>query len=122
MGGSESGSLAALKAELKDLIVKVANLQIASSDIDDRAPLFGGPPVQAAESAAAELDQKGGQSPTALGLDSIDLLEVVVHIDKRFGLRLENNDRGRAALTSVESLARALQDHLANQGSVQAGR
>jgi hypothetical protein len=113
MDRAKAEKLAELKAELKDLIVSVANLQCKSADIDDRAPLFGGP-----HSGAVNPQISGSPAYASLGLDSIDLLEVVVHIDKRFGLRLENNDRGRSALVNVESLALVLHDHLVGQRAV----
>ncbi len=52
-----------------------------------------------------------------LGLDSVDVLEVAVLIDKHFGVVLEdNNDDVRAAMTTIGSLAGYIDSHSAARG------
>jgi acyl carrier protein len=80
-----------LTAELKRLVVEVANLgHLAPDDIRDDEPLFR----------------------DGLGLDSIDLLEIAVHMEKRYGLKVQNDELGRRALANVGNLAQALHAHL----------
>ena len=52
-------------------------------DIDDAAPLFG----------------------DGLGLDSIDALELIVLMEKQYGIRLNNPSDGKAILASVNTMA-----------------
>ena len=62
---------AALVEELKALIIKNLKLEdITPADIDPSAPLFGG----------------------GLGLDSIDALELVVGLEKTYGIRIPDED------------------------------
>ena len=62
---------APLERELADMLVEVLHLEMAASDIDPTAPLYG--------------DQ-------GLGLDSIDILEIAVAISKKYGFKLRSDD------------------------------
>jgi len=73
---------------VKDMIVRELHLKVTPAAIDDRAPLFG----------------------DGLGLDSIDALELVVAIEREYGVRIENEKEGRKALASVEALTQYLQE------------
>ena len=44
-----------------------------------------------------------------LGLDSLDALELVVAIEKHFGVVIENEDQGKEAFVSLTALARYIQ-------------
>lgn len=71
-------------AELKSKIIESLNLQeVAPDQIDDDAPLFG----------------------TGLGLDSIDALELVVMLEKNYGIVIKDIEEGRPAFRSVRTLA-----------------
>ena len=71
--------------ELKEKIIKALNLEdMTPEDIDAAAPLFG----------------DGG-----MGLDSIDALEIIVLLEKSYGIRLANAAEGKAIFTSIESIA-----------------
>ena len=62
------------------MIIETLRLDVAPQDIDPRAPLFG----------------------DGLGLDSIDMLEIVLWISKKYGVDLRSEDR--AALESLRAL------------------
>ena len=72
-----------LHAKVKQLIIDRLQLDgVAPKDIDDAAPLFG----------------------DGLGLDSIDALELVIGIEKVFGVRIQDEEVGAKALASVNAL------------------
>lgn len=74
-----------LTARLKIMIVEALNLDDAvPADIPDDEPLIGSP---------------------RLGLDSIDMLELVVRLEKEFGIKIGSSEESRRALTSVTALA-----------------
>ncbi len=73
-----------IKEKLKKMLVEELNLEdVSPEDIDDDAPLFG----------------------DGLGLDSLDAVELVVLIQKHFGVEIKDMEEGRPALQSVNSLA-----------------
>ena len=77
--------------ELKEEIIKVLNLEdLTPEDIDPKAPLFGA----------------GG-----LGLDSIDALELIVLLEKRYGIRLARAAEGKTIFTSVENIAKYVSEN-----------
>jgi acyl carrier protein len=59
-------------------------------DIDSQAPLFGA----------------GG-----LGLDSIDVLELIVLLEKHYGIRLANAAEGKKIFTNMENIARYVSEN-----------
>ncbi|MGL4909102.1 MAG: phosphopantetheine-binding protein [Bacteroidales bacterium] len=70
--------------ELKEQIIEVLNLEeITPKDIDSTAPLFG----------------------DGLALDSIDALELIVLIEKEYGIKLSDPKQGREIFASVEKMA-----------------
>jgi acyl carrier protein len=80
-----------LRARIKRMIVENLMLQITSDEIADERPLFG---------------------PGSLGLDSVDALQLVVALDKDYGLKISDPETARGILTSVNSIATALEQHL----------
>lgn len=77
--------------ELKEEIIKVLNLEdMTPEDIDPKAPLFGA----------------GG-----LGLDSIDALELIVLLEKRYGIRLASAAESKTIFTSVENIAKYVKEN-----------
>ena len=79
-----------LKTTLKQQIIDSLNLQgMKPEDINDNAPLFG----------------------EGLGLDSIDSLELMVLMERNYGIKIEDAREGRKVLTSVQSMAEYIQEH-----------
>lgn len=74
---------AALKDEIKRAIVRSLRLPMAPEDIEDGVPLFG----------------------EGLGLDSIDVLELVLEIERTFGVSITDEQTGAKVLRSVNSIA-----------------
>ena len=75
-------------SELKSRIIDSLRLQdITPEQIDDDAPLFG----------------------AGLGLDSIDALELVVMLEKNYGIVIKDIEEGRPAFQSVRTLAAFIQ-------------
>ncbi len=74
-----------LKKRVKELIVRQLKLEVDPATIQDSAPLFG--------------DQPG-----SLGLDSIDALELVLGVEKEFGIKIQDEEVGVKAFASVDSL------------------
>ena len=73
-----------LKNTLKIQIIEALNLQgMKPEDIDDNAELFG----------------------DGLGLDSIDSLELMVLLERNYGIKVEDAREGRKVLSSVQSMA-----------------
>ena len=74
-----------LVLELKEEIIKALNLEeMTPDDIDEDAPLFG---------------------DDGLGLDSIDALELIVLLEKRYGIKLANPAEGKDIFKSVSTIA-----------------
>lgn len=79
-----------LKQELKLKIIEVLNLEdIAIEEINDNDPLFGG----------------------GLGLDSIDALELIVLLDKEYGIRLADPKQGKLIFESIETMAKYISEN-----------
>lgn len=79
-----------LKQTLKLQIIEALNLQgMKPEDIDDNAPLFG----------------------EGLGLDSIDSLELMVLLERNYGIKIEDAREGRKVLGSVQSMSDYIQEH-----------
>lgn len=76
--------MADLNTELKQYIIEALNLEdMTPEDIDDEAPLFG----------------------EGLGLDSIDALELIVLMEKHYGIRLASAAEGKEIFKSIQTMA-----------------
>ncbi len=74
----------ALKLELKEKIIEQLNLEdIEVDEIEDNDVLFG----------------------EGLGLDSIDALELIVMLDKDYGIKITDPKKGRAIFKSIQIMA-----------------
>lgn len=73
-----------LTQELKAKIIAQLNLEdLTVADLDDHTPLFG----------------------DGLGLDSIDALELIVMLDKSYGIKLSDPKEGRKVFETVQTMA-----------------
>jgi len=72
----------ALRAEIKQALVRSLRLPIAATEIDDDISLFG----------------------EGLGLDSIVVLELVHEVDRTFGASISDEETGKRVLRTVISL------------------
>lgn len=71
--------------KLKSQLIEALNLEeVTPADIDAEAPLFG---------------------EDGLGLDSIDALEIILILERNYGLRIENPKEGKHIFYSVKTLA-----------------
>ena len=70
--------------KLKNEIIEVLNLEdLKPEDIDENAPLFG----------------------EGLGLDSIDALELIVLLEKTYGIKIKDPNEGKDIFRSVSTMA-----------------
>jgi len=77
-----------LKRRIKALMVENLMLQVTQDEIGDEQPLFG---------------------PNSLGLDSVDALQLVVALDKNFGLKIPDPASAKEILANVNTIAEAIQ-------------
>jgi len=78
------------KQRIKEMMVEELMLDIGADEIEDAAPIFG---------------------PDGLGLDSVDALQLVVALEKHFGLKLADSDAAREVLTSVDTISKAIDEN-----------
>ena len=84
-----ASSRSELHQKVKELIIERLQLEgMSPDDIEDEAPLFG----------------------DGLGLDSIDALELVIGIEKTFGVRIQDEEVGTKAFASVDALVAFLKE------------
>lgn len=77
--------------KLKAQLIEALNLEeITPEDIDPEAPLFG---------------------DDGLGLDSIDALEIILLLDKDYGIKLKNPAEGKQVFHSVKTMADYIREH-----------
>lgn len=77
--------------ELKVKIIEVLDLSdITPADIDKDARLVGGPS----------------------GIDSIDVLEMVMMVEKEYGIRIDNQELGKMVFATLETLAAFIHENL----------
>ena len=76
--------------KLKIQIIEQLNLEdMEPDDIDDNDPLFG----------------------NGMGLDSIDALELIVLLEKEYGIKIENPKDGQKIFYSIRSMAEFIESH-----------
>jgi acyl carrier protein len=83
-----------LKQRIKSMMVENLMLQVTAAEIGDEQALFG---------------------PGSLGLDSVDALQLVVALDKNFGLKVPDPAAAKEILQSVTTIAAAVAKHQAGR-------
>ena len=78
---------AELKGQIKAMIVENLMLQTTAAEIGDDQALFG---------------------PGSLGLDSVDALQLVVALEKNYGLKIADPAQAKTVLASVSSISDAV--------------
>lgn len=79
-----------LRTELKESIIEQLNLEeLNIADIDNDDPLFG----------------------DGLGLDSIDALELIVLLEKDYGIKLTDPEQGKEIFISINKMAEYIETH-----------
>ena len=81
-----------LKQRIKAMMVENLMLQVTAEEITDDMPLFG---------------------PGGLGLDSVDALQLVVGLDKNFGVKIPDPAAAKEILQTVNTIADAVQKKMA---------
>jgi acyl carrier protein len=76
-----------LSMQVKEAIVRCLHLPLAPKDIADDVPLFG----------------------DGLGLDSIDALELVLELERVFGVKISDEQLGRRVLRSVSTIVELIE-------------
>lgn len=76
-----------VKGQIKRMMVENLMLKISPEEIGDEQPLFG---------------------PGGLGLDSVDALQLVVALEKNFGLKISDPETARRIMQNVNSIAEAV--------------
>ncbi len=79
-----------LIVKLKEQVIEQLNLEdINPEDIDAKEPLFG----------------------DGLGLDSIDALELIVLLEREYGIKINDPSEGKKIFASIETMANYIQEN-----------
>ncbi len=72
-----------LKEQIKQQVIDALNLDVAIEDFDDNKPLFG---------------EEG------LGFDSIDVLELIVLLERNYGIKISDPKEGKQVFTNISTM------------------
>jgi acyl carrier protein len=87
-----------LKNEIKQLIMNTLGISdVDPKDVDNEKPLFGG--------------------DNALTLDSVDAIEIIMAIQRTYGVRIADQNLAREVVRSINSIAQFLTEQKGNQSS-----
>ncbi len=76
--------------KLKEMLIARLKLKMGADQLDEQTQLFG---------------------PDGLGLDSIDVLELVIGIKKEFGVEIADRQTAEKIFTSVGAIARHIEEN-----------
>ena len=94
--------------DLKEKIIEALNLEeMTPADIDADDALFGDGETPADIDADDALFGDG----EGLGLDSIDALELIVLMEKEYGIKLANPAEGKEIFKSIRTIAEYVSSH-----------
>jgi acyl carrier protein len=79
-----------LKLRIKRLMVENLMLQLTAEEIADDVAMFG---------------------PGGLGLDSVDALQLVVALDKNYGLKISDAEAAKGILRNVNTIVAAIEQN-----------
>jgi acyl carrier protein len=82
-----------LTQRIKEMMIEELMLEMTADGIGDDTPIFGG---------------------DGLGLDSVDALQLVVALDKHFGLKLGDSAEARSVLENVGRIAAEIESSAAS--------
>ena len=77
-----------LHQRIKEVMTSNLMLEVTADEIGDDAPLFG---------------------PGGIGLDSVDALQLVVALEKHFGLKISDVEAAKGIVQSVNTIAAAIE-------------
>jgi acyl carrier protein len=77
-----------LQHRIKEMMTQNLMLEVTADEIGDDVVLFG---------------------PSGIGLDSVDALQLVVELEKHFGLKIADQSKAREMLLSVNTIAAAIE-------------
>ena len=77
-----------LQQRIKDVMTSNLMLEVSAEEIGDDSPLFG---------------------PGGIGLDSVDALQLVVALEKNFGLKIADQAKAKDILQTVNTIAAAIE-------------
>ncbi|MEI7499413.1 MAG: phosphopantetheine-binding protein [Bacteroidota bacterium] len=84
-----------LKLEIKKMIMTTLSINdVDPNDVDDEKPLFGG--------------------DNALTLDSVDAIEIIMAIQRNYGIRIADQNLAREVVRSVNSIAKFISEQKSN--------
>ncbi|YCM46533.1 phosphopantetheine-binding protein [Verrucomicrobiaceae bacterium 227] len=81
---------ASIQDTIKEILMDELMLDIEPDEIEEDTPLMGA---------------------DSLGLDSVDALQLVVALDKHFGLKISDAEAAQGILIDVKTIAKAVEDH-----------
>ena len=81
---------ASIQDTVKEILMDELMLDLDPDEIAEDTPLMGA---------------------DSLGLDSVDALQLVVALDKHFGLKITDAEAAQGILINVQTIAKAVEDH-----------
>lgn len=76
--------------ELKQQVIEALNLDVTPEQIEDEAPLFG---------------------DEGLGLDSIDVLELIVLLERQYGIKITDPKEGKNVFVNFKTMGEYIEQN-----------